>query len=201
MDRRDGVTAIVLAGGRGSRLGGVDKARLEIGGATTLDRARAAVGEIAAEQILIANEQEHGDLAGIRVIRDPEPHGGVLPALLAALDAAGRPRCLVVACDMPFLNPRLLGWLVDRLDGHDVVIPTIDGQLQPMHAAYRRDPCRAAIAAALARGDRRMISFHRDLRVRVVAEAELRRLDPDLRSFFNVNTPEELAEARRLAGT
>ena len=193
------VTGVVLAGGRGSRLGGVDKARLEIGGMTTLDRVRAALAGLVDETILVVNDAGLAGTAGVRIVRDPEPHAGVLPALLAALDVAAHPLCVLVACDMPFLNTGLLRWLVEAAAGRDVVIPEVGGQLQPMHAVYRREPCREAIAAALQRGDRRMISFLEGLRVRRVEEAEARLFDPELRSFFNINTAEELAEASHLA--
>ena len=192
-------SGIVLAGGRGSRLGGVDKARLEIAGVTTLDRVLAALAPLVAETIVVSNDDALVGTPGVRVVRDPEPHAGVLPALLAALSEARQSLCVLVACDMPFLEPTLLRRLLELATEQDVVIPEIGGQLQPMHAVYRRQPCRDAIAAALARGDRRMISFLDGLRVRRVAEAEARLLDPELRSFFNINTAEDLAEARRLA--
>jgi molybdenum cofactor guanylyltransferase len=195
----EGVTGIVLAGGRGSRLGGVNKALLDIGGRTTLERTLAALADVAEETILVVNDDSLAGTSGVRFVRDPEPHAGVLPALLAALETATRPLAALVACDMPFLDGALLRWLVDRSAEFDVVIPTVGDQLQPMHAVYRRDVCRAAIAAALARGDRRMISFLDAVRVRRVAEDELRRLDPNLRSFFNINTAEDLAEARGMA--
>jgi molybdopterin-guanine dinucleotide biosynthesis protein A len=195
----EGVTGIVLAGGRGSRLGGVNKALLEIGGSTTLERTLAVVADVAEETILVVNDDSLAGTPSVRFVRDPEPHAGVLPALLAALEAATQPLAALVACDMPFLNGPLLRWLVDRSAEFDVVIPTVGDQLQPMHAIYRRDACRAAIAAALARGDRRMISFLDAVQVCRVAEDELRRLDPELRSFFNINTAEDLAEARRMA--
>ena len=194
------VTAIVLAGGRGSRLGGVDKALLEIGGRRTIDRVLASLDGLATEVVAVVNEDRLADVAGIRRIADPEPHAGVLPALQAALDAAREPLCLLVACDMPFLQPPLLRRLVELAEGYDVVIPHVDGQLQPMHAVYRRDPCRAAIRDSLARGQRRMIAFLDAVRVRTVTEEEVRSVDPDLRSFFNVNTPEDVARARTLAG-
>ena len=69
-----------------------------------------------------------------------------------------------------------------------------------MHAVYRRGAVATAIRAALERGDQRMISYFRDVRVREVEEDEWRRIDPDGRAFLNVNTPEDLAEARRLSG-
>ncbi len=153
------------------------------------------------ETILVVNDDSLGGTPGVRLVRDPEPHAGVLPALLASLEAASHPRCLLVACDMPFLDSRLLAWLREQLAEFDVVIPEVGGQLQPMHAAYARDACRAAISRALARGERRMISFLDDLRVRQVGEDELRAFDPELRSFFNINTPEDLAEAQRIASS
>ncbi|HET6319571.1 MAG TPA: molybdopterin-guanine dinucleotide biosynthesis protein MobB, partial [Chloroflexota bacterium] len=79
------------------------------------------------------------------------------------------------------------------------VIPRSQGSLEPMHAVYRRAPALAAIEAALGRGEQRMISYFRDVRVREVAEDEWRPLSPDGRAFFNVNTPEDLARAQRLA--
>jgi molybdopterin-guanine dinucleotide biosynthesis protein A len=88
--------------------------------------------------------------------------------------------------------------LVRLTAGHDAVVPDVDGHLQPMLAVYRVAPCRAAIRAALARGDRRMISFLDDLRTRQISEDELRAVDPALRSFFNVNTPADLDTARSL---
>jgi len=195
----DAVTAIVLAGGRGSRLGGVDKALLEIGGRRTIDRVLGALDGLATDVVAVVNEDRLAEVAGLRRIADPEPHAGVLPALRAALDAAREPLCLLVACDMPFLQAPLLRRLVELADGYDVVIPHVEGQPQPMHAVYRRDPCRAAVADSLARGQRRMIAFLDAVRVRAVTEDEVRSVDPDLRSFFNVNTPEDLERARALA--
>ncbi len=193
------VTGIILAGGKASRLGGMNKALLEIGGVSTLDRVRAALAGLVSETIVVVNDDALATTSNVRLLRDPEPHGGVLPALLAALDEAPTPLAALVACDMPFLSPTLLRHLVLRAADSDVVIPDVGGQLQPMHAIYRRGPCRTAIAAGLARGDRRMISFLDDVRVRRVPEVELRQIDPELRSCFNINTPDDLAEARRIA--
>jgi molybdopterin-guanine dinucleotide biosynthesis protein A len=100
---------------------------------------------------------------------------------------------------MPFLNRELLEWLIGLSSDVDVVMPTIDGQMDPMHAVYRREPCLEAIDRALRNGQKRMIAYLGDVRVREVTESELRTHDPELRSFFNINTPEDLAEAQRLA--
>jgi molybdopterin-guanine dinucleotide biosynthesis protein A len=123
----------------------------------------------------------------------------VLPALAAGLGAASGEVCLTVACDMPFVSRELFELQLRLLRDADVVIPRTQDYLEPMHAVYRRAPVLAAIQAALARGERRMISYFPEVRVREVTESEWRALDPAGRAFFNVNTPEDLAEAQRLA--
>jgi molybdenum cofactor guanylyltransferase len=137
----------------------------------------------------------------VHVVYDPEPHAGVLPALAAGLDAASGDVCLAVACDMPFVSRGLFQRQREVLVDADVVIPRTEEYLEPMHAVYRRAPVLAAIQAALARGERRMISYLSQVRVREVGQSEWRALDPAGRAFFNVNTPEDLAEAQRLASS
>jgi molybdopterin-guanine dinucleotide biosynthesis protein A len=195
----DTLTVTILAGGRGSRLGGVDKAGLDLAGRPLLEHVLAAVGPLASQTLIVANDDRFDADPRLTVVRDPEPHAGVLPALLAALDVATSPLMLLVACDMPFVNRDVVRYLATLAPGHDVVMPYVDSIAQPMHAIYRVDPCRAAVRTALEAGRRRMIAFLDDVDTRAVDEAEVRKLDPALRTFFNVNTPEELAEARQIA--
>ena len=102
---------------------------------------------------------------------------------------------------LPFVSGPLFDLLLSLADGHDLVLPVLDEQAEPMHAVYRRTPCLAAVSAALQHGQRRMIAFHPDVRVRPVGEAELRAADPGLRAFLNVNSADDLEAARRLAAT
>jgi molybdenum cofactor guanylyltransferase len=193
-------SALIFAGGRASRLGGVNKALLEVGGSTIVARILAALGPLVAERVLLTNDAALADLEEVTLVFDPAPHAGVLPALAAGLKAAAGDVCLAVACDMPFVSPELFAHLLDvqRLADADVVIPRTAGFLEPMHAVYRREPVLHAIRAALARGDQRMISYFSEVRVREVAEEEWRPVNPSGTAFFNVNTPDDLAEARRL---
>jgi molybdopterin-guanine dinucleotide biosynthesis protein A len=153
--------------------------------------------------VLLTNDATLQHLTDVRLVFDPQPHAGVLPALAAGLSAATGDLCLAIACDMPFVSRALFERLL-RLQvesAADVVIPRSSGYLEPMHAVYRTQPVKQAIQAALARGEQRMISYFGDVRVREVDEAEWREIEPMGRAFFNVNTPEDLAEARRLADT
>ncbi len=131
---------------------------------------------------------------------DVGPLGGIATALATVTDWA-----IVVACDMPLLNPDLLRYLValaqevdsTRAAVWDAIVPVVDGYPEPLHAIYHRR-CLAAVTARLAAGQRRATAFLPDIHVRYVHEAELRRHDPALQSFLNVNTPEEWAQIRPL---
>jgi molybdopterin-guanine dinucleotide biosynthesis protein A len=182
-------------------MSGANKALLEVGGLRIIDRIQAALAGLADEQVLLVNDTSLESTPGIRVVLDPLPHAGVLPALAAGLSAAAGEVCLAVACDMPIVSSALFARLLEiQHDADaDVVIPRTTGYLEPMHAVYRTSAVRQAIQAALRRGEQRMVSYFRDVRVREVEESEWRPIDPSGRAFFNVNTPDDLAEARRLA--
>lgn len=193
------VDVLILAGGRGSRLGGVNKGLLDIGGRTCLERVLQALGVLGPrEVVLVTNDDMLTIVAGARVILDPKPHAGVLPALAAGLEASTAEFCLTVAVDMPFLSAPLCRFLLDQADGYDVVIPEVRGYLEPMHAIYRTGACAQAVHSALARGEQRMISFLDAVRVRRVGEAALRGIDPDLLALCNINTQDDLDRARAL---
>ena len=177
------------------------KALLDVGGAPIIQRILDATASLASSIVVVDNDDSLAHLPGVRIVPDSETRAGVLTALHSGLSAADGELCLVIACDMPFLNASLLEWLVRQAEGFDVVMPITDGQMEPMHAVYRREPCVRAIGEALTRGEKRMISYLGAVRVREVKEDELRGLDPELRSFFNINTSEDLDRARALAGS
>jgi molybdenum cofactor guanylyltransferase len=188
----------ILVGGYGSRMGGVDKAALDLNGRPLLEHLLDAISPLAAEILVVANDDRLDGDARFTVIRDPEPHAGVLPALLAALDTATCPLMLLLACDMPFVSREVVQHLVGLAASHDAVMPYVQSFPQAMHAVYRVAPCRMAVRTVLEQGGRRMISFLDDIDTLRVSEDEIRQIDPDIRSFFNVNTPYDLEAARHL---
>jgi molybdopterin-guanine dinucleotide biosynthesis protein A len=194
-------SALIFAGGRATRLGGVNKGLLEVGGTPIISRILASLGPLVDELVLLANDAALAEQHDVRLVFDPSPHAGVLPALAAGLQAAEGDVCLAVACDMPFVSRPLFEYMLglQQLVDVDVVIPRTAGFLEPMHAVYRRQPALHAITAALERGDQRMISYLSAVRVHEIDEADWRTVDPEGRAFFNVNTPTDLAEARRIA--
>jgi molybdopterin-guanine dinucleotide biosynthesis protein A len=199
------LSAAVLAGGQSRRMG-TDKALLPLRpgdpplAQVVLDRVRA----VASEATIVAAERPAYARFGVPVVPDRFPGAGTLGGIATALAAASHEHCLVVACDMPFLNPALLRWLAGLPRDYDALVPRLPGEsrqggdfvFQTLHAIYARS-CLPAIERRLGDGQLRVVGFFEEVRVRVAGEREVRALDPDLRSFFNANTPEAAAEARR----
>jgi len=138
----------------------------------------------------------------VRLVPDQFPGAGPVAGLHAGLDAAAHDLVLLLAVDMPLVNPDLLGYLASLAPGFDAVVPQVPHPQtrvpvpEPLHACYRRS-CLPAISAHLAAGHRRMVSFLPDVKTRFVPPEEIAPLDPDFLSFLNVNTPEEWEEVKR----
>lgn len=196
------VGGIVLAGGRSSRMG-TDKAQLAVAGRTLLQRAIDGLAAITDHVWVVTDGRAPYPVelpAGrIDFVADQVPGAGALGGIYSGLAASDRAFNLAVACDMPFLHPALLRYLVSLAPGYDLVLPVIEGGQEPLHAVYGRG-CLAPMAERIQRGQYKVIGFVDSVRVRLVDETEAARHDPTLRSFRNCNTPEDLAEARRLIG-
>ena len=191
------VSAAVMAGGRSRRMGR-DKAWLDVGdGRPIVQRVIDVLSEVADEVFIVANDDRYHAL-GRRVVPDSFPDGGALGGIATALAAATHDRVIVAACDMPFLRSEVFRLLIERSEGADAVVPRTGGEYEALHALYTK-ACLAPIERALAAGRMRVISFFDDVRVRAIDETDLRAVDPDLASFTNVNTPEELARVTRHA--
>jgi molybdopterin-guanine dinucleotide biosynthesis protein A len=201
------VTAVILVGGRSSRMGS-DKAAVTVDGRTLLERTLAAAAEVASEAVLVAAPEQALPPAAascpMRVVRDAVEGQGPLYGIATGLAAARGDRCLVLGVDMPFLQPALLRLIVDRLrdaraeGGARWVVPIAEHRPQPLCSAIARDAL-DVLLAHLAAGDRAPMAVATDLRLLRLDEAEWRAADPDGLSFVDVDTPEALEAARRLS--
>lgn len=200
------LSAAVLAGGMSRRMG-TDKALLPLvpGGPPLLRLVLDRVAQVADETVVVASDRPAYGGFGVRVVPDRYAEAGTLGGIATALETAAHPHVLVVACDMPFLEPSLLRWMAVQPRDYDVLVPRLPGEsrqgtgfvFQTLHAIYGRG-CVPAIVEQLAAGRRQVIGFFPNVRVRPIELEEVRRVDPPLRSFFNANTPEAATEARRL---
>ena len=189
-------TAIVLAGGRSTRMG-TDKAGLMFLNEPLLAR---VIGRLGAERTIVvaAPEQTLPALSGraVTVVRDEQPGKGPLGGLYTGLRAAESAYCTVVACDMPFTNRRLLDYSLEiaQRGSYEVVLPMVDGQLQFLHGAYSRSLI-PALQEALDDDRPALHAFVQNRTLGVLADAELAPFLDEMDFQCNVNTPDEAQEA------
>lgn len=190
------LSVVIQAGGESSRMGR-DKALVPLAGRPMIEHVLTRVARLGDETLITTNNPDALEYLDLPLVSDEEPGAGALPGLRTALRAAQGDHVLVLACDMPFVNRLLLEYQLTLTPKADVVVPRWQETFQTMHAVYARKKTLHAVEQALAEGERRMISFYPQLKVYSVSPEEIARHDPKGRSFFNVNTPEDLAEAER----
>jgi molybdopterin-guanine dinucleotide biosynthesis protein A len=201
------VTGVVVAGGRSRRLG-QDKRRLRLwgeGGPTLLEHTLQVLAPLCAELIVVLNDAEAWPSLPARLVPDVYEDAGSLGGIYAGLQTARHGYALVVGADMPLLSARLLDAMLARPRGYDALVPrALDPDIprnrlsvEPLHAIYSR-ACLAPLKAMLDAGERRVVSFFDRVRVEVIEPPELLALDPEGRSFMNINTPEDVVAARKL---
>ena len=198
---RPAVSGIVLAGGRSRRFGG-DKLGALVDGRTLLQRSVEAVGNVCREVLVVlAPDAPEPDLpAGlsvpIRFVRDPEPFGGPLVGIAAALAQASQPVALVAGGDMPWLEGEVLALLVSELEASGCQLAALvsGDRAEQLPIAVRVPAACAAAERLVGAGERRLTALRREIRTRLVAEATWRRFDPDGRSLRDVDRPSDLAD-------
>jgi len=194
--------AIVLAGGRSSRMGQA-KATLRFGGVPLIERIVTELSREFDEIVVVAAPESEGQvlprLPGVLIVRDEREFEGPVGAMARGLDAISHDAAFACACDLPMLDSRVARALIEMLAAYDAVIPEVAGVMHPLHAAYRKR-CAPVLERMSASGERRLAAIAERASVRRVAESEYRAMDPRLRSIFNLNTPEDYARALKLAG-
>jgi molybdopterin-guanine dinucleotide biosynthesis protein A len=185
------VAAAVLAGGASRRMGR-DKATLAVGGVELASVALAAAARVADPVVLVAPEGHPARRLATRLVTDPGR--GPLAALAAALDALDADHVLVLAGDHPGLRVDLLAHLVGLAPGAEAVACRRGPRLEPLVAVYRRAPALALARARLAEaaGDHSLAGLLAGLGTLVVEEPRWRALDPDGRSFVDLDDPADL---------
>lgn len=195
------VSGIVLAGGRSRRFGS-DKLAARIGEGTLLDRSVAALAAVVVDLVVIVapgDDRVPGPTGRpLRVVTDPEAHGGPLVGLLTGLEAVEQPLVIVVGGDMPTLRRDVLRLLVRTLASQ----PTIDGvvlrsrgTLVPLPAAVRTGAATDVARRLVGDGERRLRSLFERLPTRILDEGEWRPLDPDGETLRDVDRPADLPES------
>ncbi|HKP10862.1 MAG TPA: molybdenum cofactor guanylyltransferase [Blastocatellia bacterium] len=185
----------VTAGGRSSRMGR-DKAWLELGGVTMIERVVAALRPVTARVTVIANRSEYTRL-NLPVVADTYVGVGPLEAIRTALANARQPRVVLAGCDLPFVTPELFTHLLRVGGGAQAVVPLNEGgRFEPLCAVYSAAAL-AAVTGLIAAGERKVSRLFERVPTRFVAFAELERLDGARLFFENINSPEDYERAVR----
>ncbi len=189
MTRKD-VTVQIMLGGLSTRMGR-DKALVELGGKTLLERGLARWQDYGAGLQLSVGAAERKELApeGIPAVADVYPERGPLGGLHAGLHACDTSLLLLVAVDCPFLGPEQADALLEAIGDADACVYTLEGRPQPLFGLYRRR-CWTPAETLILHGDNRMTQLLEWANTVYVPAA-------DTAPFRNLNTPEELAEAEK----
>jgi molybdopterin-guanine dinucleotide biosynthesis protein A len=182
---RSGCSLVILAGGLSRRMGH-DKATLPAGDGTLIEHLARRLAPLVDETI-VAGGSVDPPFEGARVVADHQSGLGPLAGMLAGFAAANRRHVWVVACDLPDVEPALGGLLLALSGDYEVVVPRPDQEPEGVCALYVRELA-PRIEALLEAGQRSIKSLLDRSTVRYVASDELRAVDPELRSFRNINT-------------
>ena len=192
------MTGIVLSGGKGTRIR-ARKSWLEVDGQPVIKTILARLAEVFPQLIIVTNVPSEYEALGARCIGDLLVGKGPLAGIYSGVTAAESEFSFLVANDMPFLDTRLISYMVDARDGFDAVVPRVGSLLEPLHALYSKR-CLRAIEKHLRENDLRVQSFLGEVRTRYIEEEEIRKFGDPEAVFFNINRKEDMEAARLIRG-
>jgi molybdopterin-guanine dinucleotide biosynthesis protein A len=188
------VTGVILAGGKNIRMG-ESKAFLEIAGQRIIDRTVELFKGIFSQVILITNTPLEYSYLDIEIVIDIVPKWGALIGIYTGLFYSSHPYCFVTACDMPFLNRKVIEYLITISKDYDVVIPHLEDGYHPLHAIYSKK-CINSIEKLIHEDNLKITDFFDKIKAKEVTTDDINSLDPTLNSFLNINTPEDLTRIK-----
>jgi molybdenum cofactor guanylyltransferase len=189
-------TAVVLTGGKSSRMGR-PKALLPFDGEPLIVHIVRHLKRVFAETVVVAAPEQELPLLPVALVRDQVAYQGPVSGIYRGLKAATKEVCFVTSCDAPFLDLALISHLLSEISDCDVVVPFWQERFQPLHAVYRRSVA-PLLHEQLERGELRPIFLYDKVRTRKVQEDEIRTLDPEGMSFLNMNSPADYDSALQL---
>jgi molybdopterin-guanine dinucleotide biosynthesis protein A len=194
----DKCSGVILAGGLSKRLNGRDKAMIAIHGKPILDHIVAVYSDIFSEIILVTNTPQAYLSWNMLTVTDLLTTRSSLTGIHAGLFYASRPYVFVSACDAPFIKPELVQLLISQArPGTDAVIPETANGLEPLCAVYSKS-CMKTIESHIQQEKLKIQRVFQESRINRISEARVRKADPDLVSFVNINTPEDLMAVKSL---
>jgi molybdopterin-guanine dinucleotide biosynthesis protein A len=187
------MTAIILAGGRSSRMG-TPKALLPFAGEPLIVHLGRKLQPLFSDIVVVAAPGQPLPALPARIVHDEDAYQGPVGGIYYGMRAIADDFAFVTSCDAPFASPTLIGELLRLRTQHDIVVPQWEGRLQPLFAVYRTTVL-PVLSAQLRAGELRPVSLFEKVNTHIVDEAQVRRFDPAGNSFINMNTPGDYAAA------
>jgi molybdopterin-guanine dinucleotide biosynthesis protein A len=186
------ITGVILAGGKSRRFGS-NKAFAEVNGSQLIKRVIEVLGSVFEEMVIITNEPEAYAFLGLPMYEDLIKGLGPIGGIYTGLENIRNSKGFFVACDMPFINENLVRYMAGINNEFDAVVPMIGWKMEPLHALYSKT-CLSTIRALIGSGECMINKFYKKINVRFVNEDEVKVHDPLLKSFYNINKPDELPD-------
>jgi len=191
-------TGVILSGGLATRFDGREKALLQVGGKPILDRTYSIFHDLFDEIILVTNNPLQFLNWDLNIVTDLFDIRSSLTGIHTGLFYATYPYVFFTACDTPFLKRDLVETILEGIDAKvDIVLPETSAGLEPLCAVYSKRCLNAAEQHLRQKKLKILLAFRRS-RIKTIPEKVLRAKDPDLLSFFNINTPDDLLRAQEM---
>lgn len=191
-------SGVIVSGGLSTRMGGRNKTLLKLGHQTILQRIIGTLQPVFENLLLVTRQPHLYQDYPVQVVTDIYPARSSLTGIHAGLVHATTDYSFVTACDAPFLKPALIARLLAAVEPDtDLVVPQLKQHYEPLCAIYKRT-CIPWMEEQLTRQDFQIFRFFEKVKVKLLTLEEVREVDPQLHSFFNINTPESLALAESL---
>ena len=193
-------TGVILAGGMNTRFFGQDKAFLSVGGKRIFDHLYSIFNDLFEDIILVTNDPHKYLEWDINIVTDLFPVRSSLTGIHTGLFYTLNPFAFFAACDTPFLKKELVETIVNSIEpGVDIVIPETPAGLEPLCAVYSKE-CLKPVEQHIIQKKFKIQQLFKKRRVKKIPEKILREKDPDLISFFNINTPQDQEKAEKMLG-
>jgi molybdopterin-guanine dinucleotide biosynthesis protein A len=191
-------TGVILSGGLNKRFGGTNKAFSNVGGRPIIDRLLDVFTDLFDEIILVTNHPQYFLKWDLTIVTDIFDLRSSLTGIHTGLFYAGNPNVFFSACDTPFLKKELVEILIEQIERKsDIIMPETTAGFEPLCAIYSKRCLKPAEEHLKANKVKIQWAF-RSSRIKHIPENLLRSVDPELRSFFNINTPEDLERAEAM---
>lgn len=192
-------TGVILAGGENSRLPGKKKTFRKIGNTMILETIHDIFVRLFKEVIIVVNDPQAFAAWDMTIVTDIIPSRCALAGIHAGLFYADSPAVYVTACDAPFINPKVIEYIIKQAEpGFDAVLPKTEKGIETLSAVYSKS-CIPLIEKNLGRDIYMIKKIFRKNKIKEIPIERLRKWDPDMRFVFNINTPDDLEKAKQMA--